>query len=882
MKIHRIELHDFRGVGHSEVRFDDVGVTIIEGDNEVGKSSLAEAIDLIFEFPDSSSHRRVKAVQPVARDVGPQVTVEVSTGPYRFVYRKRWCKQKETVLEILAPTPSQLTGKDAHDRVTEILDETLDSQLWKAFQLTQGAELSQPGLNVTSLARALDVTAEGDTDTGRGAADVDNDLWERITDEYHRYFTPSGQAHKDRKDLAARLADAQGRLGDIDSRLRGLEDDVERVAALDAEIDELTRSGVAQYDELEELKDRHEQVRQLTVLADRATATLELARAGLDAADAASNRRRQLTDDVAVAVEQLRACREAVSQTAPGRSSALDRQKSARIALDESRRVHTAAEAAHEIATADERWRRDEFDLTTLIERRHQIEEAEKRLLDAEAGLAGTPVEPDTVRAIEAASLAVATAEAEARAGATTVDAVALGDLTIDIDGTPFQLSLNEHHHVTVDGVAELVIADTVRLVVRAGAEASELAGRLAAARRDLIDRCAAVHVADLAEARAAASVWAGAQRERSDAQAIIAKGLRDLTPDVMDAKIERLHDAIAAHVASRGPEPQAPSDLDVAKASAHATGESLTRTRAAVDSAEREAGHADQVVNELDVSAATLNAHVSNAESAVIHAEGQLHAARTDRSDDDLAADQSRAAVASADAGEECAVAKAALDAHDPAVLAALLDNAESVLARNAADLAARHDDMRERQARLDVLGESGLGEARDAAVTEVDHLTRTRERLEARAVAAELLHSVYRTHREQAHQRYLEPFRTRIQSFGRLVFGPDFDVTLDGELQIAQRTLDGVTVAFEQLSTGAKEQLGIIARLACAAIVSADGGAPVIFDDALGWTDPIRLKTMGAAIALAGRECQIIVLTCTPGRYASVGSATVVRLER
>jgi hypothetical protein len=35
-----------------------------------------------------------------------------------------------------------------------------------------------------------------------------------------------------------------------------------------------------------------------------------------------------------------------------------------------------------------------------------------------------------------------------------------------------------------------------------------------------------------------------------------------------------------------------------------------------------------------------------------------------------------------------------------------------------------------------------------------------------------------------------------------------------------------------------------------------------------------------MGAAISKAGRSCQIIVLTCTPGRYASVGDASVVQL--
>ena len=124
------------------------------------------------------------------------------------------------------------------------------------------------------------------------------------------------------------------------------------------------------------------------------------------------------------------------------------------------------------------------------------------------------------------------------------------------------------------------------------------------------------------------------------------------------------------------------------------------------------------------------------------------------------------------------------------------------------------------------------------------------------------------------------MAPFQERIEQLGRLVFGRTLEVELDDDLCISRRTLGGVTLDFLDLSTGAKEQLGVISRLACASIVAADGGAPVIFDDALGWSDPRKLDRMGAVISMAGRSCQIIVLTCTPGRYASVGSATVVQL--
>ena len=95
---------------------------------------------------------------------------------------------------------------------------------------------------------------------------------------------------------------------------------------------------------------------------------------------------------------------------------------------------------------------------------------------------------------------------------------------------------------------------------------------------------------------------------------------------------------------------------------------------------------------------------------------------------------------------------------------------------------------------------------------------------------------------------------------------------------------------------------------RLACAALVGADGGVPVLIDDALGAADPGRRRMLGALLAHAGSAAgaasaagavsagaparaghventsnrvppptQIIVFTCDPDRYRAVGSAQV-----
>ena len=156
MRIHRIRLTDFRGVADREVSFALDGVTIVEGPNEAGKTSVAEAIDLVLHVPDSSTAQRVKDIRPVGRDVGPRVEIELTTGPYHLVYAKRWLHQRSTTLTVTAPRREQLAGREAHDRVSQILDETIDADLWAALRLQQGAELTQAAFDTPALNLALD------------------------------------------------------------------------------------------------------------------------------------------------------------------------------------------------------------------------------------------------------------------------------------------------------------------------------------------------------------------------------------------------------------------------------------------------------------------------------------------------------------------------------------------------------------------------------------------------------------------------------------------------------------------------------------------------------------------------------------------------------
>ena len=160
MKLHRLVLTNYRGITHREIEFPDHGVVVVSGANEIGKSSMIEALDLLLDSKDRSTKKDVKQVKPTHADVGAEITAEISTGPYRFTYRKRFHKRCETELTVLTPRREQLTGDEAHERVLALLDETVDMDLWQAQRVLQAASTAAVDLSgCDALSRALDVAA---------------------------------------------------------------------------------------------------------------------------------------------------------------------------------------------------------------------------------------------------------------------------------------------------------------------------------------------------------------------------------------------------------------------------------------------------------------------------------------------------------------------------------------------------------------------------------------------------------------------------------------------------------------------------------------------------------------------------------------------------
>ena len=176
---------------------------------------------------------------------------------------------------------------------------------------------------------------------------------------------------------------------------------------------------------------------------------------------------------------------------------------------------------------------------------------------------------------------------------------------------------------------------------------------------------------------------------------------------------------------------------------------------------------------------------------------------------------------------------------------------------------------------------GGEGLSEEADHAAAEAEWAGRRLVETEQRARAARLLHETLASERERMRMAYLAPLVKGMINLGRIVFGSTFEVKVDDDFRTVSRSLNGVTIPFDSLSHGAKEQLGVISRLAVGMLVSDEGGVPIIIDDALGYADPKRLEAMSAVLQVAARVCQVIVLTCAPDRYRHIGEMNLIPLD-
>jgi chromosome segregation ATPase len=868
MKLHRLVLKNYRGIAHREIDFPDHGVVVVSGANEIGKSSMVEALDLLLESKDRSTKKEVKQVKPTHADVGSEITAEISAGPYRFIYHKRFHKKPETQLTVLEPRREQLSGDEAHDRVQGMLAETVDTELWHAQRVLQATSTDAVNLSgCDALTRALDVAA-GDTAALSGTEPL---LIERIDKEYARYFTSTGRPTGEWTNAIKALEAANQEVERCAAAVAEVDDRVQRHAALTAELAELAeqqkaaaaRQAAAQAaaDEIARLT---EQVREAELIAAAATATSTASTAALAERIRLRSENDSRTATVAALEDEAREAGEAQAMARDVTVEADAVVERSDVSLAAAReRAETARQVVDDLARREETQR--------LTARLAKIDTAQSERDEIARELSTIAITDDLMRQIEQAAAAVDRTEGQLALISATVEFVASADVELVVGDQRVSLPTGETWSTVANTATEVEIPGIVTARVTPGASARDVQEKYAAAHEKLAAALASAGVDDLAAARQA-------DERRRELQSTRDRLTATLVGLSGDDDVEQLR----ARLAELQALPALSDDIDAGTARAELLEAVAARAQAEVDceTHRKVAALAMSKLTEITAQATRVQDKLVTQRAELVAVADRLAEQRAAVPDEKLAAAVEADTAAAATAARRVAELAEQLAAKAPEAVAAELADAVEAAER----LGQRHDDvareLHEIAAQLTVFGTEGRKGKLDAAEIGREHARDEYDRVGRRARAVQLLREVMTRHRDTTRLRYVEPYRAELQRLGRPVFGDSFEVDVDSDLCIQTRTLDGRTVPYESLSGGAKEQLGILARLAGAALVAKDDAVPILIDDALGFTDPERLVKMAAVFDTLGERGQVIVLTCTPARYDGVKDAQRIEL--
>ena len=877
MKFIRLRVANYRGIGAADVKFGPAGITLVQGPNEAGKTSLGEAIGILFEYLDSSKARNIEAIKPVHRDEGPEIELHAESGPYTFTYLKRFLKRPETKLTISNPKPENLTGREAHERAEAILRETLDVVLWKALNIQQGDAIHQPELTKqTSLSAALDQAAGGrPTDPG------EEGLFNIVRAEYLRYYTERGTERKELTDARIALTRAEEEVSNIEQAIRSLDDDTERVASFQQELAQLKEQGDRLTQEVVAYTASLAEIRDLEGVLSMSRLKLQSAHQSEEAARRDRVSRQALITRVAGVDQEYKKINAENAMSVPVVDQADREVKKAQGAFNEADQKRKLADSNAELRRADFDYYNNKLQLEQLGERKARIDLARTNAAQAEELLRRNKVTAPVLQSIEEAERELLAAKAKLDTGAPQVYLHSLVDGCVVIDGTDNTLTKGEKRSLTVTSSLRVSIPKTLDIEVVAGASFEKLQKKVEDAQVGLDRLCKQAGVAGPREARQAYDDRNTAERIAAGKAQVEKENLRDLAYQKLDEMLLALQQGVPVYLRNRVNEPVICPDLESAERE-WKNSESIRRQAVgAWELAHQTLEVASGVWNGLNTKHHQARASLDLSSKQLNQIRADLEQARENISDDDLEKALAQAVQVVASEYVRFQSSETALGAKNPERVKALSETAKGSLQTTQNRRNAAQNELIEVQTRLKIHGEEGLYEKRGAAQAACERLMAETSSFNRRASSAKCLFETIREERDKARRAYVAPLKEKIEQLGRLVFDGSFQVDISEELRITSRTLRNITVPFDSLSGGTREQLSLIFRTACSMIVSQNGGMPLILDDALGYTDPGRLRLMGAVLAKAAKDCQIVIFTCVPERYGNIGEATCVSLR-
>ncbi len=886
MKLRSLALNQFKKFT-IPTRLDGIEdrLNVVVGPNEMGKSTLLDALRAALFEKYNSKAQPITALQNDRNQAGPVVELafELDDGLYRIT--KRFVKKPYARLS--CPDGRTLEGDSAEDTLRNLLGsdepgktgakpETLG--MWNVLWVQQGqpvGPLSLPDSARSNLHSALESEVGTVLGGRRGRAlpqAIEKHLGELVTGTTGR---PRGAY----KELVDRVESLREQLDDLRTRRHELSQTLDDLEGAQDTLARLSSGVRDQRDqkELDEARQRHSQLAELETRIEAASTELELRKRNLQQAEQAAAGRQQLTDDVK---KEEAALEETGKQLAEVREQA----KKARSRLDELRASARGSEAA--VTKADEAVSRQRRVVGT-VERQARIRElekryekaqgAEKRQREAQLAAAAVLVTDEAIDAIRKAAKGLETIQSRLGAAATLIsfDMTPNGLSGIKVDGEPLT---PEQPSVQAVTPATITIPDRGRIMIEpAIKDRDRLLRQQRNAKttlREALEETGAKTVTDAEDqyakrqkllqaaelARQEAELHAPAtDNYEAGAQALAdyVEGLRQVLKREMDdlqsQAMPTQQDAESALRTTQGQADEARSGLDTARAALSGPEETLSQ---------------------LQTELGTVKARCDDSNERLENLRRQLADAEQTLPDDELQAAIRAARTALSE--QETAIASLALQRTDEMLpqLEARIDRLEKALQDRRDKRANLKEQIAGLKSRVEAAEGVGLDEAIERKTRELELCEEERRRADREVHILRLLLSTLRTAEQEAKERHLSPVLSRVRPYLQLLF-PGADIRIDENLHITGVVREaGYEEAFHHLSIGTQEQIAVLVRLAFAEMLVEQGHpATVILDDALVFSDDRRMSRMFDILNMAARNIQIIILTCREQLFEEIG---------
>lgn len=288
-----------------------------------------------------------------------------------------------------------------------------------------------------------------------------------------------------------------------------------------------------------------------------------------------------------------------------------------------------------------------------------------------------------------------------------------------------------------------------------------------------------------------------------------------------------------------------------------------------------------------LETASAALNdakVAAGNAREQVKAAEDELAAVKATLNDPTRANRKTEAGAALTDAlaqqsalQDKVAELAQQLQSANLPVLAQDVERLEQSVKQAEATHSQRANEITRLEAELEARGALGQEEAASEKQRELEHATRRCAELERRAKALDHLLKLLREKRSALARRLRAPLQKHLDHYLQILF-PGAQVEVGDDLSPGRITRQGLrgaqSGAFEELSVGAREQMGVVARLAYADLLKeARKPTLLILDDALVNTDEERLRQMKRVLYDAATRHQILIFSCHPEAWRDLG---------